>query len=167
MASEDAPARRQQGLQKALMRAPVWLYRLGLGWLLGRRFLLLNHLGRKSGRRRQAVLEVAAYDRATRTYYVASGWGPRSDWYQNLRSTPEATLQVGVRRLAAQAELLTPEASGQAMVDYAHRYPVVAQRIARFCGYEVDGSDESCFALGRDAVPFVALRVVRRGPSAA
>jgi hypothetical protein len=41
--------------------APVSLYRLHLGWLLGHRFLLLTHTGRRSGLRRQTVLEVMEY----------------------------------------------------------------------------------------------------------
>ena len=32
-------------LRRALFRAPIWLYRLGLGGLLGGRFLLLTHTG--------------------------------------------------------------------------------------------------------------------------
>ena len=47
-----------QGCSRLLFRAPVWLYRLGLGGLFGKRMLLLNHTGRKSGLPRQAVLEV-------------------------------------------------------------------------------------------------------------
>jgi hypothetical protein len=31
------------------MRAPIGLYRVGLGGLLGTRFLLLEHVGRSSG----------------------------------------------------------------------------------------------------------------------
>ena len=42
-------------LRRALFRAPIWLYRLGLGGLLGGRFLLLTHTGRTSGRPRQVV----------------------------------------------------------------------------------------------------------------
>lgn len=37
------------GLSRILFRAPIWLYRRGLGWLLGKRFLLINHIGWKSG----------------------------------------------------------------------------------------------------------------------
>lgn len=153
------------------MRAPVWFYRLGLGWLLGRRFLLLEHTGRRSGRTRQTVLEVAGHEAATDTYYVASGWGPGSDWYQNLRHAPEARIQVGARKLAVRAELLSPEACGRAMVDYARRHPLAAKRIAQFCGCAVDCGEADYFAMGRDAVPFVALhttaavrRQVEAGP---
>jgi hypothetical protein len=37
---------------RGLVRAPIWLYRLRLGFLFGRRMLLLEHIGRKSGARR-------------------------------------------------------------------------------------------------------------------
>ncbi len=35
------------------LRLPIWLYRARLGRLLGERFLLLTHIGRKSGLPRQ------------------------------------------------------------------------------------------------------------------
>lgn len=50
-------------MQRALFRAPILLDRLGLGGLLGHRFLLLTHTGRTSGRPRQVVLEVVAATR--------------------------------------------------------------------------------------------------------
>ena len=28
------------------------------------------------------------------SYYVLSGWGEKSDWYQNMRSNPAVTLQI-------------------------------------------------------------------------
>lgn len=37
---------RPRGLLRLLLRAPVALYRLRLGWLLGGRVLLLSHTGR-------------------------------------------------------------------------------------------------------------------------
>ena len=38
-----------------LVRAPVWLYRARLGILVGDRLLMLEHLGRRSGRRRSEL----------------------------------------------------------------------------------------------------------------
>ena len=43
------------GVSRALFRAPIYLYRLGLGWLFGKRILLLNHIGRVSGTQRQVI----------------------------------------------------------------------------------------------------------------
>jgi hypothetical protein len=62
------------GLSRLLFRIPIHLYRLGLGWPLGSRLLLLNHVGRVSGQPRRVVLEVVAHDRTDCSYVVASGW---------------------------------------------------------------------------------------------
>ena len=42
------------GLARVFFRAPITLYRLHLGRLLGGRFLLLNHVGRVSHQPRQS-----------------------------------------------------------------------------------------------------------------
>lgn len=49
------------GVRRALLRAPVALYRAGLGGLLGSRLVLLTDTGRVSGEPRQEVLEVVAH----------------------------------------------------------------------------------------------------------
>ena len=40
------------GFTRAVFRLPIHLYRLRLGWLFGNRLLLLNHIGRVSGKAR-------------------------------------------------------------------------------------------------------------------
>jgi deazaflavin-dependent oxidoreductase (nitroreductase family) len=147
-----------KGFKRLFFRAPIWCYRLGCGWLLGKRFLLLTHIGRRSGLPRQTVLEVVDYDPDTDTYVIASGYGRRSHWYRNLLQTPAVTIQVGNRRMNTVAHPLTPEASGEAMVNYARRYPTAARVICRKVGYQVDGSEEEYRLVGREAIPFVALR---------
>jgi deazaflavin-dependent oxidoreductase (nitroreductase family) len=127
---------------------------------LGKRFLLLNHIGRRSGLRRQTVLEVVNYDADTNTYFIASGFGKHSDWYRNLLKTPAVSIQVGNRRINVMAHPLTPEQSGEAMVDYARRYPKAARIICRQVGYEIDGSEDDYRAVGREVIPFVELRQV-------
>jgi deazaflavin-dependent oxidoreductase (nitroreductase family) len=159
--SEKAPSveRPSTGFKRWLFRAPIWLYRIGLGGLMTKRMVLLNHIGRKSGKMRQAVVEVARYDKATDTVYIASGWGVKADWYRNLLANPEITIQVGWRKMAVTAVPLTPDESGEMMVDYAHRYPKIAKVLSsRLLGFEVGDSDEDYFDLGHDAVPFVAFQ---------
>lgn len=73
-----------RGLLRLGLRLPVWLYRLRLGRLLGRRFVMVTHTGRKSGRQHQTVLEVVRYDPATGVVVVASGWGEKADWFRNI-----------------------------------------------------------------------------------
>lgn len=144
------------GLKKFFFRAPLFLYRIGLGGLLGQRFLLLNHTGRKSGKPRQSVLEVVNHNKATRTYYIASGFGKKSDWYLNILAQPKVDIQVGWRKLAVTAVHLSPEASGQAMVDYARRYPTAAKNLGKLIGYDVS-TEEDYRVVGRDTIPFIAL----------
>ena len=144
------------GLKKFFFRAPLSLYRIGLGGLLGHRFLLLNHTGRKSGQPRQTVLEVVNHDKATDTYFIASGFGKKSDWYLNILAHPKTNIQVGWRKLAVTAVPLTPEQSGQAMVDYARRYPTAAKNLSKILGFAVSTEDEYR-QVGRDAIPFIAL----------
>lgn len=146
-----------KGFSRLFWRAPIWIYRLGLGGLIKGRMLLLHHTGRNSGLPRENVLEIVDHDPATGTYYVAAGFGKKSDWYRNISKNPEVTIVVGRKEIAVRAEPLTADDSGAAMVAYARRNPKAAKGLMHICGYEVDGSEEDYFVLGRDIVPFVAL----------
>ncbi|MCZ7671501.1 MAG: nitroreductase family deazaflavin-dependent oxidoreductase [Chloroflexi bacterium] len=146
-----------RGFSRFLYRLPIWLYKWHMGWLLGGRFLLLNHVGRKSGQPRQVVLEVAGHDETTDTYYVASGFGPTSQWFQNIQQTTAVTIQVGRKKMAVTARILSPEESGQTMVRYAQAHPKAAKNLMKVCGYRVDGSDEDYFVMGSAHIPFVAF----------
>jgi len=92
---------------RVVLRVPRILYRRRLGWLLGRRFLLLEHVGRISGRQHQTVLEVVNYDGSSGEVVVMSGWGRSSDWYRNVEATGQATITVGRHTLGAAASVLS------------------------------------------------------------
>ena len=145
------------GFRRAFSRAPIYLYRCHLGFLLGGRFLLLEHVGRKSGARRQVVLEVVNHDAVGDGYVLAAGFGPKSDWYPNLRAQPNATVQVGRRRLSVTAEFLDAETGADFMAHYAAEHPKLGMRIARGMGFGVDGSASDFRAAGRE-IRFVRLR---------
>jgi deazaflavin-dependent oxidoreductase (nitroreductase family) len=108
---------------RTLVRAPIWLYRARLGFLMGHRMLLLEHIGRKTGARRYAVLEVV--ERPVRDEYViVSGFGERSQWYRNVRADPHVRVSVGFRRGAsAFAAPLARDSAKAALARYAERYP--------------------------------------------
>lgn len=143
------------GLVRLLFRAPIYLYRMRLGFLFGGRLVLLNHIGMRTGIMRRVVIEVTDR-RPDGSIVVCSGFGPRANWYRNLLKTPRATIQIGLRTIAVTAEPLTADEGGQAMVGYALRHPKAARRLARYMGYAVDGSDADFRAVGLD-VPFVRL----------
>lgn len=158
MALGATNSRAPRGLARLAFRLPIWLYRLRLGWLLGERLLLLTHVGRTSGRARQAVIEVVRHDRATDTYIIASGFGSQVDWFRNIQKHPDVTVQVGARRLAAIAERLPLAAAADELHDYARRRPGTFRTITkRLLGRDLDGSAESCRRLAAE-VPVVALR---------
>ena len=145
-----------KGLSRIFFRLPIGLYRAGLGWMLGNRFLLLNHVGRKSGLPRQAVLEVVEHDPETDVYVVAVGFGEKSDWYRNLLVDPDVSIQVGRRKIAVTAECLDPQTAGEIMEDFARRYPMEA-KMAGVLGFEVNGSEEDYHKMG-EMMTLIAFR---------
>ena len=72
--------RRKPGrLALAVFRLPLPLYRRGWGGLLGHTFLLLVHVGRKTGKPYSVVAMVLRYDRQTREAVICSAWGALLD----------------------------------------------------------------------------------------
>ncbi len=162
MVKKGEPKFPPSGWRRYLWRAPIHLYRVGLGPLMGKRFLLLNHIGRKTGLPRQAVVEIARYDPEANVYYVASGFGKKSDWYRNLQAHPHVTIQVGNKKMRAHARLLSPEESAKEAVRYARAHPRAAMELSKLMGLELDNPDdeEEWRTAGREYIPFVALEVV-------
>jgi len=139
---------------------PILLYRLRLGWLLDRRFLLLTHTGRKSGASHSAVLEILRYDQASHCCYIASGWGKKSQWYQNVLREPRVRYTVGVRQHAGIAEPLGLARAEQELRHYGDRHPAAIRKLTKFMiGEEFDGSD-SQFGRLADQVPVLQLAPV-------
>lgn len=149
-----------KGITRFLVRLPIKLYQYGLGWILGGRFIRLTHTGRKSGKIRQTVLEVVRYDRDSDTYVVASGWGEKSDWFQNVLQRPQVEVQVGRRKAQAVAERLTSEQGELEMLDYGRRYPRTIKTLARVMGYQIENTEEDIRQLGH-ALPMVAFHVTQ------
>jgi deazaflavin-dependent oxidoreductase (nitroreductase family) len=95
---------------RALFKSPILLYRLGLGWLAGRLFMILTTTGRKSGLPRRTAIE---YHRFLGRKYVMNAYGMKSDWYRNILADPYVTIQTAngvercrARRLTSDGELI-------------------------------------------------------------
>ena len=114
------------------LRMPIWLYRMHLGWLMGNRFIMLHHIGRKSGKIRYAVIEVVDYDLEHNVYTVASGWGTQSDWYRNILKNPDVVVSTHKGDIEAQAVVLPVQEGASALKDYARRNPAAFRSIAKF-----------------------------------
>jgi deazaflavin-dependent oxidoreductase (nitroreductase family) len=142
-----------KGFSRFLYRLPILLYRIGLGGLLGKRFLLLEHIGRRSGLIREAVLEVIRYDETQNVFYIVSAFGERSDWYQNIVKNPDVRIQVGRKWWMAYAQVLTSDLSEKEILSYAERNPRIFRALAeRLLGYEVGESDQDLIHLARQFI---------------
>ncbi|MBF6064665.1 nitroreductase family deazaflavin-dependent oxidoreductase [Nocardia terpenica] len=106
-----------------LVRAPIRLYRAGLGFLFGSRLLMLEHLGRRTGARRYAVLEVV--DRpAPGDYIIVSGFGGQAQWYRNIHAEPRVRVWTGHHRATpATATPLTGPQAAAALDNYIRAHP--------------------------------------------
>jgi deazaflavin-dependent oxidoreductase (nitroreductase family) len=145
------------GISRLLFRAPIWLYNLNLGWILGSRALKMTHTGRSSGQPRYVVLEVVKYDPSIETYYIAAAWGEKSDWVKNIRADPQVKVQVARRKMDMLAEQLTPEQGEVVILDYAQRHPSAMKNLASFMGYQLDGSEADYRELGRMLLMFALI----------
>jgi deazaflavin-dependent oxidoreductase (nitroreductase family) len=140
------------------LRLPIWLYRLHLGWLLGNRFLMLTHRGRKSGQTHHTVIEVVRYDKDADTYYVVSGWGRKADWYQNIHTYPDVVINVGRRKLKVHAtDIPLPEATS-ILNKYTHLHPLAFKELTRlFLGEQHQPGQDASRRLA-ELMPMVAFQ---------
>lgn len=106
-----------------IVRAPIGVYRARLGVVFGRRLVMLEHIGRKSGRRRYVVLEVVSRP-TLNSYVVASGFGENAQWLQNIRADPHVLLHIASHRpVPATARVLSAAETASAIAIYAGAHP--------------------------------------------
>jgi deazaflavin-dependent oxidoreductase (nitroreductase family) len=130
-------------------RAPRYLYRFGLGWLVGGRLVMVEHVGRVSGLPRQTVLEVIRRD--DRSTDVAAAWGSKSDWLRNVIAEPSVRLSTGRRRsVPAMATVLDHDSAAGVFEAYARTHRRAARALGR--ALDLDFSDPAEVA---SAVPVV------------
>ena len=140
MSKRDKP-RRSGPLLRWFFRAPVVLYRVGLGGLMPMQ-LMLTTVGRKSGQPRRAVVDVLRHDKATDTYYVVSAYGERSDWYRNLQANPAVQAQVRCRKFSARATTLPEEEAEEFLLDFWRRHRFYVRTMMRMIGLKVTTEEE-------------------------
>jgi len=119
-----------RGWKRVLFRAPIALYRAGLGFLLGKRFVMLEHKGRKTGETRRTVLETVVND--PDAVYVAAAWGASAQWLRNIEADPQIVVHLGSRRYESEAEMVDGDDAGTLMYRYAADHPSALKRLAAF-----------------------------------
>jgi deazaflavin-dependent oxidoreductase (nitroreductase family) len=126
-----------------LVRAPIWLYRRGLGRLLGSRILMLEHTGRSTGQPRYVCLEIVERPSPDRIVIV-SGFGERAQWYRNLRADTHCFVSTGrMRRVPAVARFLDEAEAEAALARYRAAHPadweLLRGAIEKAVGHPVEG----------------------------
>lgn len=156
---------RPTGAKRVFLRMPVYLYRGGLGWLFGRRFLYLVHRGRKTGRRRDTVLEVVHFDERKPEVVVVAAWGARSDWYRNIQAAPPSAVWVGRNHWPnPQHRVLAADEMVTVLEDYGRRHPRAWKALAPRLGLDQEMSEQTARAA---AVRFPAVAFAPEGPRSA
>ncbi len=154
-------ATRRKIILKRLLRAPVYLYRWRLGWLLGRRFLLLTHTGRYTGARHQTVLEVMEYRREGPEVVVMSGFGRNANWLRNIHAKPDPEVIVGSRRFVAAYRILDGAEGVRVLRGYERRNrfmaPVVRLVLSRLLGWKYHGTQSEQYRIV-EQLPLIAFR---------
>lgn len=148
-------------LLRAFFHSPVYIYRWRLGWLFGHRFLLLVHVGRRTGRRHETVLEVMEYRKAAREAVVMSGFGGGANWLRNITAGRSAEVVIGRDRFVAAHRLLTTDEAADVVNAYERRHrflaPLIRLVLTRLLGWPYHGFDsERRLLVGQ--LPLVCFR---------
>lgn len=150
-----------KGWLRRVLRAPVYLYRWGCGRLLGNRFLLLIHVGRRTGVHHQTVLEVMEYRKEGHEFVVMSGFGRNADWLLNIQANLDAEVVVGLHLFKAAFRLLGDDEAMKVVRNYERRNrfiaPVVRFVLSRLLGWQYRGSEGDLRQLVAQ-LPLVAFR---------
>jgi deazaflavin-dependent oxidoreductase (nitroreductase family) len=144
------------GIFKWFLHAPTWLYRGHLGFLMGNRFVMIEHLGRKSGNLYRTVLEVAGNYPDTNEWIVTSGTGPKADWYRNLQAGTLQAVWIGSKRYEATMRFLDAEEAGSVFYDYESAHPKTAAKLMKSMGVSYDGTADGRTEMMR-SIPMVSF----------
>jgi len=133
------------GLLKFFFKVPLYVHKMGFGgWekLIGAEWMLIATTGRKTGKRREAMVDVMDYDQSTDTYYIEAAYGARADWYRNIQSNPVFEAQVGRRKFHARAMPLSSTDTGEMLVQFFRRKPAYTRSVMAMVGMKFKDEDE-------------------------
>jgi hypothetical protein len=110
--NKEIKSEQPKGVLPFLLRLLFWIYRVNLGWLLGKRFLMLTLTANNSGLLRHVVLEVLFHDVKTGAYFIEAGWYDKTDWVNKLQTDPIVQIKTGIQSFKATAVLIRPDEGG-------------------------------------------------------
>ncbi len=168
MKSSAATERQLLGIRRtpgrlalAVFRMPSWLYSRGWGWMLGRTFLMLVHVGRTSGQPHNTVAMVLA-EADDGEIVICSAWGPDADWVRNLHAAPGREVRIAHYRFAPEHRFLSEDEAIAVALGFQRRHPRRLQLLSAVLGWGDLASDAAVREFVRGH-PFVGLRPAPAG----
>lgn len=149
-------SRKPTGWTKWMLKAPSYVYRARLGFLFGKRFLMIEHRGRRSGTLYRTVIEVAGRLPEPPEYVCTSGTGPAADWYRNLQADGVDAVWVGSTRHEASVRFLEPAEAASVMAEYEREHPKTAAKLYDVMGVSYDGTEAGLVEM-MEQIPMVAF----------
>lgn len=162
-ASKESP--RAPSFMLPVFKLPIFLYQLGLGRLMGRRFMMLTHIGRRSGRIRRTILAVLDFNPATREIKTISAWRG-SDWFRNIQAAPALEVACGADRYAPMYRLLSAEEIAALFIEYRQRHRLFSSIVCKIPGWNINSTPQEFLALARTLRGIAFRPVAKAAPSA-
>ena len=137
--------KRPSGLLRFFFKVPLFMHKIGLGgWerFIGAQWMLLTTTGRKTGKRRETLVDVMDYDKATDTFFIEAAYGSHADWFKNIQANPLFEAQVGRRKFTAQAETLNEGDTGEMLVQFFRRKPAYTRSVMAMVGMKFKDEEE-------------------------
>lgn len=138
-------------VRRLLFRLPLLLDRIGaraveriVTRIVGVEWIVLETVGRRSGRPHTVVLDVVGHDPARDVYYVQPAYGRRSDWVRNAIAQPDVAARVGERRVRARVREATGGEGADVVLRFLRAHPWYARVVVWFVGYveRIDRPDD-------------------------
>lgn len=111
--------------------------------------MLITTTGRKTGKKRETMVDVMDYDKTTDTYYIEAAYGAHADWYKNIQSHSFFKAQVGRRKFIARANPLSNEGTGEMLVQFYRHKPIYTRSVMAMAGMKFKNEDD-LRAIGKD-----------------
>ena len=136
---------------KLMFKLPINLWRLGLGPLTGKLFLVVTTTGRKTGLSRRTMVE---YYKMDGKKYAPCAFGGRANWYQNILADPHVTVQSADGTERMKAVRVTDDEELLAIIDAEmHFNPVLMKWYLN--SLEIDPEDSDEILANKDRIIFM------------
>ena len=155
------------GVRRSIFRLPLLIERVAgdrlwraVASVLGVEWIVLDTVGRRSGRIHTVVLDVVGRDAVRDIYYVQPADGRRSAWVHNVTAQPEIAARLGTHRMRVRVRDATGAEGAAVVLHFLRAHPWYARVIVWFVGY-VDRIDRPDAELLRElaSTPVFAVEV--------